>query len=751
MEKVFVHTDKSFYFVGETVWLKAYLADASFDELSNLSKIVQIELIDSKGRPWYQERVQLSEGTGKGQFYIEQQLPSGIYYLKAYTTWMRNFDEELFFRKRILIINPFVTLPDIDDSTMDLSVSFFPEGGSLTAGIENKIVYEISGKARDQYHIIIENNQKEKVAEILTNNIIGSLMLVPEVDRKYYPLDVTRVDSVKVGDLPDIKSRSLTLSVLSEQPHETLEVRVRSVNLADQIVFILVQNDGQIQYTSMQRLENGVTNFFIPTNDFKTGVSHITVFNEDFEHVSERLIFIPPGEVQILSVATNKKAYGNREMVRLSLKSSEAVNLSVSVHRYEPGLDVAQNDIRANFLLGSDISSSTHDSSLFLNRDTIVPALKDLLIARKWKGFSWSDVLSQNSFESRYLMDYVSPIVGGTVRGNGYAGKNLFIAFPGRNPEFFTTTLDSNGNFMVEVPPYIDSGDILFTSDEFELSGVALMPYFDALAAPSPMPYEIDRSLETFIETYSAHVQIANAYENQTRIRGIPKTRKVRTPFYGSAEHHYLLDDYTRFKRMDEVFIEYVRNVRRRKNDGAYMFYTLDYYANLFSNASNLFFDQPAMTMIDGVPVDGPNTVFDFDPLKVERIDIVTRKIRTGSIDHYGLVNFSTYNGDFGGVALPDNIIRKSYQGIQRPVDFYSPTYEDEKNSTSTIPDYRKVLLWEPDISIEPGNLELVFFTSDDAGTYKIEVNGVSSSGKVIYEHSLFEVVESEMDNTITR
>ena len=37
---------------------------------------------------------------------IPPDLPTGLYYVIAYTSWMKNFNESLFFRKAVAIVNP---------------------------------------------------------------------------------------------------------------------------------------------------------------------------------------------------------------------------------------------------------------------------------------------------------------------------------------------------------------------------------------------------------------------------------------------------------------------------------------------------------------------------------------------------------------------------------------------------------------------------------------------------------------------
>ena len=48
-EKLYIHTDKSHYLPGETVWFSLYLADASSHEASQHSRIVYVELTDTLG------------------------------------------------------------------------------------------------------------------------------------------------------------------------------------------------------------------------------------------------------------------------------------------------------------------------------------------------------------------------------------------------------------------------------------------------------------------------------------------------------------------------------------------------------------------------------------------------------------------------------------------------------------------------------------------------------------------------------
>ncbi len=44
-----------------------------------------------------QAKVHLENGCGNGSFFIPTTINSGSYILRAYTSWMKNFDENYFF------------------------------------------------------------------------------------------------------------------------------------------------------------------------------------------------------------------------------------------------------------------------------------------------------------------------------------------------------------------------------------------------------------------------------------------------------------------------------------------------------------------------------------------------------------------------------------------------------------------------------------------------------------------------------
>lgn len=129
------------------------------------------------------------------------------------------------------------------------------------------------------------------------------------------------------------------------------------------------------------------------------------------------------------------------------------------------------------------------------------------------------------------------------------------------------------------------------------------------------------------------------------------------------------------------------------------------------------------------------------DPLKVEKIEIVTRRFVASKLMFSGIINFTTYGGNFGGLELPPYVTRRLYQGLRRSREFYAPEYTRGQEEHPRIPDYRKVLFWDSDVTINSEKPLLIdFFTSDDEGEYRIEVNGISESGIPVHSVSEFRV-----------
>ena len=102
IEKTYLHTDRPFYFPGETIWYKAYVTNAHQDA-TLLSQGIIVELISPKGVVLKKTNLAVKDGYTYGEFPIYSSWVGGTYKIKAYTQWTKNFGEEALFSKDITV------------------------------------------------------------------------------------------------------------------------------------------------------------------------------------------------------------------------------------------------------------------------------------------------------------------------------------------------------------------------------------------------------------------------------------------------------------------------------------------------------------------------------------------------------------------------------------------------------------------------------------------------------------------------
>ena len=105
-EKIYIHTDKPYYITGESIWFRAYLADAATHIPTPVSRYVYVELINPLDSIVTRVKIRQEEGAYHGYLLIPDDAPEGDYTMRAYTTFMQSQDEHYYFTKTIRIGDP---------------------------------------------------------------------------------------------------------------------------------------------------------------------------------------------------------------------------------------------------------------------------------------------------------------------------------------------------------------------------------------------------------------------------------------------------------------------------------------------------------------------------------------------------------------------------------------------------------------------------------------------------------------------
>ncbi|UOQ73108.1 hypothetical protein [Hymenobacter cellulosilyticus] len=259
-----------------------------------------------------------------------------------------------------------------------------------------------------------------------------------------------------------------------------------------------------------------------------------------------------------------------------------------------------------------------------------------------------------------------------------------------------------------------------------------LNPFSEQYAPGRPVRLTLSEQLAASLRRRHVQAQVQQQFASGPPVRyQLPRIDSLA--FYGKPNERYMLDAYTRFKVMEEVMREYVPGVFvRLRKDG---FHFLLPNANAHDALEN------PLVLLDGMPVFDTNKIMAFDPLKVQKLDVVTKRYFVGAFFYNGIVSYTTYKGDLAGFPLDTHVLLQEYEGLQGQREFYAPRYETPQQQQSRRPDFRNLLYWNPDVTIRPGaSPTLTFFTSDQVGRYRIVVQGLSQSGQAGSTSATFEV-----------
>lgn len=103
-EKAYLHIDKPYYYAGEKIWFKAYMNYRIPELIDSLSRVLYVELIDPEKKIVQTRIVFIDAGSGEGNVNLPENLTAGNYFIRAYTTWMLNYQTENIYTRVVPIL-----------------------------------------------------------------------------------------------------------------------------------------------------------------------------------------------------------------------------------------------------------------------------------------------------------------------------------------------------------------------------------------------------------------------------------------------------------------------------------------------------------------------------------------------------------------------------------------------------------------------------------------------------------------------
>jgi len=701
--------------------------------------------LDKEGKPVARAKIGMKEDGGNGSVQLPFNLSSGYYLLRAYTNAMKNSGEPVFFEKQIAIINTLVSPQAKAENVQPrYSVQLFPEGGNLVAGLPSRVAFHLAnqwGNGAEAKGFLI-SAKGDTAASFTTYKFgMGRFDITPRNSDNYKAVFVLSDGSTVTQALPTVYESGYVMQ-LDEAENDKLRITVHT-NLAtdDAVVYLLAQTRQQVKRVQKMAFNNGRAVFLVDKKELGEGVSQMTVFNNEKKPVCERLYFRQPAQRQAAALHAAKENYSQREKVELLLNSllSGKENMSLSVYQADELQPESSANINEYLWLTSELNGPVEQPSFYFSpKSKAVQQTTDLLmITSGWRRFNWEQVL-EPAKALQYPLERSGQVITARVTDTrSYKpaeNVQVYLSIPATPYKLFTAVSDSNGLAQFRVARFYGPGELIVQTnskvDSFYKIDI-LTPFAELPLKQALPPLAVSSSLQKALVSNSISMQAQYIYYPEKTTSFLQPVIADTLPFYGKAIISYDLDEYVRFTTMEEVLREYVREINVGvKGSGTSL------RVKMFNVNERELYTDDILVMVDGIPLFHPNKIFDLNPLKLKRIDILPVNYVLGDAVFHAVANFISYGNPYPGLQLDRNAVTVDDEGLQLQRAFYAPSYATVEQRSSRLPDLRTTLLWMPNVS----GRQPVFYTGDNKGRFIAVLQGIDAEGKAFSTSTSFSV-----------
>lgn len=543
-------------------------------------------------------------------------------------------------------------------------------------------------------------------------------------------------------------SPGMTLKV-NNQKQDSLELFVktdeefRSGNKNQIILFI--QTHGVITYFRTEKILTENTRIAIPKMSLLPGINQITIFDLKGA-VCDRYIYTPAREekgITLHSIDSSKKRSEvtlDVEIENNSSQKSDFTNVSVSVSPMSGSINPM--NLTDYMVFGTEFGLYPQSILKDKRLNEISPEMLDSLLGNlKSNWIIWDSIFSNYAHSFVYPAEKENQYISGKLLTNILQPVKeddiLIMSVPGKEAFFQYTTTDTKGEFKFganidnEFKEYIIQPDLagnnqkVYIKPSFSNQYLPVNVFIDSLKAADPsgiyrqiINYRVRKSYE------SSSVGEQHAQE----IKPIKQKR-----FYGTPDFELNMKDYVALDSMQEVFFELIPRVSLTYKNSVYEMSVVDPLRNKLEGSP--------VVMIDGVVIKDLSSIVTLNPDLVEKIDVVWDRYRVGAYIFNGIINIITKTGDFRFGSLPLDAIRVNNRSLEPVSSFISPDYSNAELKNSRIADYRNTLFWNPVVKPDKnGAARIKFWTTDVKSDYVINIQGITSTGRIVSITKTFNV-----------
>ncbi|MFA7489468.1 MAG: TonB-dependent receptor plug domain-containing protein [Mariniphaga sp.] len=797
VEKLYLHTDREYYFSDETIHLKAYLTDSRSGRLIPGAENIYIHLIDGSGRLVLEHNLMAIHGQVPGQIDLPDTLRAGGYMLQAFTDYLLNFGEEAFFYKKLWISKTARPARAVEsrqrnpsNRRMVADVTFLPEGGAILEGVPNVVAFKAvdrNGYGADVRGSVRDESGREVVTFSTDYKGMGMFFMTPQPGKSYhatifgFPSFRFSFDSLIVQEgvkiqLVNQTSRELIVNILSNFDQ-----------YEDDLFYLVNMHRGESVFYQPFHISGKSHLLKFDSQMLKGGVNRLVLLDKNLAPVSERLLFSNTYDVHEVDIRVSGSSVSTRSEISLNLSGgqqhSDPSNLSLAVvHEAAFGGENPSQDILSYLLIDSELNGFIENPTDFFIDSGISALSKQrlLMLTHGWKGYFWNgvpgiaDTLNYRQNVGLTLRGMATDKISGQPL---HHGEITLVIEKDQEMAFLTQTTDEKGIFSFPGLLFNDTAKV-YVQAKNEMgrqnTNITLLPAFHAPVSISALKSlggtnEIPPALE--ILKYNED-QVLLAYNRRMAI-GQKMDEPTESPDLSEGDGHFriynLADQVIEITEADVSFsnvIDYlVGKVAGLDISGDQV---------TIRGTSNFNFQSTPLFLIDGIPVSDDLRAGGFidqeeemrmdnrnasskaiDKIKsiplqdIDKVEILKSPQNLtlfGMEGANGVIAIYTHRGKSENPsAVVKGVIEEKIKGYASFQKFYAPRYSPE-NISDVSPDYRTTLFWEPEILLNESGVDMTFFSSDQTGKYIIIVEGINDTGGICIGTTDFEVKGNVVD-----
>lgn len=476
-ETFYTQINKQKFFNGESLWFKSYIYNTKTLSPYFASKNIHISIYDSKGNLVENKIFYAENATTFGHFEINKKYKPGKYLIKTSSNWMKNFNENRSHLQEFEVLgNSESNSIKVTNNSKRYDFQILPEGGHIINNTVNVFGFKIVNNQGKGCKIsngeVYENNNL--ITTFKNNRLgIGKFKCFLSDDKIYTVKAILENGETLSEKIESPEKLGVAISAENIFNDNYLIVQLKTnkstlPNLIGKTYYIAIHRDGFFQKIDMN-FEAEKLNYAVK---FKKeimipGVNILTLFNENAEPISERILFNPNGiKTKSLPNTYSSKKQKDSTTITYTLKKGfigSKGSLSISVL---PKLNKSyrkNTSIKTAFLLNPYVKGKIEEPDFYfndLNRKTLYN-IDLLLITQGWSRYSWDNIFYKPQYP---LHDFeIGFNIKGKINNHKYNSKDKIILISKSNGIQLESALFKDCSFEFKNLFIADSSDIQFS------------------------------------------------------------------------------------------------------------------------------------------------------------------------------------------------------------------------------------------------------------------------------------------------